>query len=284
MNPPDIAGVIRVAASHDMNSSCERAQTLRQSQARGAGRRDPQRDPRRIRGTAVRPRAQYAVTHRGRGPRRGLGAHRAPVLPEPPEPGHRPLRVVRPASQPAGITPAQAPATCRATSGNPRQRAGQPLSRALATSSGEVWQTVRRSRRSDVSTRSGPRCKPSGASQATAEATAWSCACPAPTLLALHDNYGLPWSASGRHRHTIELIIRDLRTHVTDNTHPPDRESRRAWTEHDGMTVACCRDGTEVQFPVRYSKLGSDGWWISEDHDILRIPCALRGDSQCCRR
>jgi hypothetical protein len=98
------------------------------------------------------------------------------------------------------------------------------LSRALATSSGEVWQTVRRSRRANRLDAIRAAVEAVGApAQATADATAMVLRLPgADASWPLHDSYGLPLERiPDVIAHTVELIIRDLRTHVTGDT-PPD--------------------------------------------------------------
>jgi hypothetical protein len=69
-----------------------------------------------------------------------------------------------------------------------------PLSRALATSSGEVWQTVRRSRRAKRLDAIRAAVEAVGApAQATAEATAMVLRLSgADASWPLHDSYGLP--------------------------------------------------------------------------------------------
>ena len=127
---------------------------------------------------------------------------------------------------PAGITPAAGPGDLPRYFREIHANAlASPLSRALATSSGEVWQTVRRSRRSRRLNAIRAAVQAVGApAQATAEATAMVLRLSgADASWPLHDNYGLPLERiPDVIAHTIELIIRDLRTHVTDNTHPPD--------------------------------------------------------------
>jgi hypothetical protein len=91
----------------------------------------------------------------------------------------------------------------------------------LATSSGEVWQTVRRSRRSKRLDAIRAAVEAVGAPvQATAEATAMVLRLSgADASWPLHDSYGLPLERiPDVIAHTVELIIRDLRTHVTGDT------------------------------------------------------------------
>jgi hypothetical protein len=91
------------------------------------------------------------------------------------------------------------------------------LSRALATSSGEVWQTVRRSRRSKRLEAIRVAVEAVGApAQATAMVLRLS---GADASWPLHDSYGLPLERiPDVIAHTVELILRDLRTHVTGDT------------------------------------------------------------------
>jgi hypothetical protein len=96
-----------------------------------------------------------------------------------------------------------------------------PLSRALATSSGEVWQTVRRSRRAKRLDAIRAAVEAVGApAQATAEATAMVLRLSgADASWPLHESYGLPLDrVPDVIAHTVDLIIRDLRSHVTDGT------------------------------------------------------------------
>jgi AcrR family transcriptional regulator len=89
---------------------------------------------------------------------------------------------------------------------------------ALATSSGEVWQTVRQNRRSKRLEAIRAAVEAVGApAQATAEATAMVLRLSgADASWPLHDSYGLPLErVPDVIAHTVELIIRDLRTHVT---------------------------------------------------------------------
>ncbi len=123
---------------------------------------------------------------------------------------------------PAGITPAAGPDDLPRYFREIHANAlASPLSRALATSSGEVWQTVRRSRRSKRLEAIRAAVQAVGApAQATAEATAMVLRLSgADASWPLHDSYGLPLERiPDVIAHTIELIIRDLRTHVTGDT------------------------------------------------------------------
>ena len=103
-----------------------------------------------------------------------------------------------------------------------------PLSRALATSSGEVWQTVRRSRRSKRLEAIRAAVQAVGApAQATAEATAMVLRLSgADASWPLHDSYGLPLErVPDVIAHTVELIIRDLRSRITETPKTPGYQS-----------------------------------------------------------
>ena len=123
---------------------------------------------------------------------------------------------------PAGITPAAGPDDLPRYFREIHANAlASPLSRALATSSGEVWQTVRRSRRAKRLEAIRAAVEAVGApAQATAEATAMVLRLSgADASWPLHDDYGLPLERiPDVITHTVELIIRDLRTHVTGDT------------------------------------------------------------------
>jgi hypothetical protein len=130
---------------------------------------------------------------------------------------------------PGGITPAAGPDDLPRYFREIHANAlASPLSRALATSSGEVWQTVRRSRRSQRLEAIRAAVEAVGApARATAEATAMVLRLSgADASWPLHDSYGLPLDRiPDVIAHTVELIIRDLRTHVTDDM-PPDPRTR----------------------------------------------------------
>lgn len=123
---------------------------------------------------------------------------------------------------PGGITPAAGPDDLPRYFREIHANAlASPLSRALATSSGEVWQTVRRNRRSKRLEAIRAAVQAVGApAQATAEATAMVLRLSgADASWPLYDSYGLPLERiPDVIAHTVELIIRDLRTHVTDDT------------------------------------------------------------------
>ena len=126
MTPPDIPGVVRVAAEpRHRRSRGDREPPLRQPQAGGAGGGDPRGDPRGVRRAALRPRSQHAVADRGRDAGRRVGADGAPPLPQPRRPDRRARRLVRPALLPArGVRVAAGPDDLRPLlPRHPRQRA-----------------------------------------------------------------------------------------------------------------------------------------------------------------
>jgi hypothetical protein len=120
---------------------------------------------------------------------------------------------------PGGITPAAGPDDLPRYFREIHANAlASPLSRALATSSGEVWQTVRQSRRAKRLDAISAAVEAVGApAQATAEATAMVLRLSgADASWPLHDSYGLPLDrVPDVIAHAVDLIIRDLRTHLT---------------------------------------------------------------------
>ena len=84
-----------------------------------------------------------------------------------------------------------------------------------------MWQTVRRSRRLERLEAIRAAVEAVGApAQATAEATAMVLRLSgADASWPLHESYGLPLDrVPDVIAHTVDLIIRDLRSHVTDGT------------------------------------------------------------------